>query len=144
MVTKSLKRHGFEIHLKVDSKILSPQTKYSCNLIFKLSDIYSSFEGPVVIGIDDGSKCHLLPLSICLNTRCHPPIIGKRSSSSPLQVCKMKGHSKQRKDGWLEVEISEVSVHTTHIVYRLSVEEKKFRNMNFFGMVIQGIEFRPL
>ncbi|KAM0000667.1 putative protein kinase RLK-Pelle-CrRLK1L-1 family [Helianthus debilis subsp. tardiflorus] len=148
VVTKSLKRYSFEIRLRADSKILSPQTKYSCHLIFKLPDTYASFEGPMVIGIDDGYKCHLLPWSICLNTRSHPPTVGshgdKRSTPGPLQARKMKGHPKQRKDGWMEVQFSEVSVSTTDTVYKLYVEEKRFRSMSFFGIVIEGIEFRPL
>ncbi|KAI3756226.1 hypothetical protein L1987_56044 [Smallanthus sonchifolius] len=56
VVTKSLKRHSFQIRLGFDSKILLPQTKYSCHLIFKLPDIYSSFKGPMI--------SHTLPMEV--------------------------------------------------------------------------------
>lgn len=102
----------------------------------------------MVIGIDDGYKCHLLPLSICLNTHCHAPVIGakndKRSYNPTLSAGKMKGHPKKRKDGWMEVQFSEVSIPATEAIYILSVEEKIFGNTNFFGIIIEGIEFRPL
>nr|GEW33075.1 putative serine/threonine/dual specificity protein kinase, catalytic domain-containing protein [Tanacetum cinerariifolium] len=77
MVTKSPISYSFTIDIKADLQLLSPPSTYSCFLIYKLpeNDKYSSFEGPM----DDGK------------------------SSMPLDTCKMKGHPKLRKDGWMEV-----------------------------------------
>nr|XP_043630616.1 F-box protein PP2-B10-like [Erigeron canadensis] len=145
VVTKSLRRHSFGIRLRVDSQLLSPQTTYSCLLIYKLSDNYSSYEGPLVIGVNDGVKSHMFPLSICLSTHCHPPVIGVKDdqrSAGSLDIFKMKGHPKHRKDGWMQVKFSEVSIPTMNTYYIFSVEEKEFRNTSCFGIVIEGIEFR--
>lgn len=141
VVTKSLISYSFTIYLKSPEQMKLPQTAYSCHLIYKLSDNYSSFKGPMVIGITDDFRTHVIPLSICLNTHCHPPIVGATNDDDKKSPCKMKGHSKRRKDGWMEVQFVEVLMKGN---FRLSVEEEKYKNMNFFGIVIEGIEFRPL
>nr|XP_043628235.1 uncharacterized protein LOC122599740 [Erigeron canadensis] len=147
VVTKSLISYSFSIHLKSPAQMSLPQTAYSCHLIYKLSDSYSTLEGPMVIGITDDFRTHVVPWSLCLNTRCHPPIIGgtmddgKIEPCKTLDACKSKGHSKQRKDGWMEIQFNEALMYGN---FRFSVEEEKYKSMNFFGIVIQGIEFRPL
>ncbi|GKE79933.1 hypothetical protein Tco_1549933, partial [Tanacetum coccineum] len=106
--------------------------------------------GPMVIGIFDGTRSHVRPLSICLNTNCRTPFIGVKDdgkSSMALDTCKMKGHPKLRKDGWMEVQLAEVVICTigaTKEVFTLSIEEEKFRITIFVDIAIQGIEFRPL
>ncbi|GJS66361.1 retrovirus-related pol polyprotein from transposon TNT 1-94 [Tanacetum coccineum] len=152
VVTKSPISYSFTIDIKADLRLLSPPSTYSCYLIYKLSenDKYSSFEGPMVIGIIDGTRSHVRPLSICLNTNCRTPFIGVKDdgkSSMALDTCKMKGHPKLRKDGWMEVQLAEVVICTTGAtkeIFTLSLEEEKFRNTIFVDIAIQGIEFRPL
>ncbi|XP_076936005.1 uncharacterized protein LOC143602927 [Bidens hawaiensis] len=78
VVTKSLIGYQFTIYLNLTEtvKTLIPRSGYSCHLIYKLSDNYSSFDGPMVMEIVDCLRTPVVPLSICLNPRCHPPIIG--------------------------------------------------------------------
>ncbi|KAL8263997.1 hypothetical protein R6Q59_022127 [Mikania micrantha] len=147
VVTNSIIRYQFTIYLNITeiTQLFLPQVTYSCHLIYKLSDDYSSIEGPMVIGIVDCFKSYVVPLSICLNPRCRTPIIGAKKHDDDQHIqtpCKMEGHAKQRKDGWMEVQFAVVSMKEEKFI--LSVEEEKYRSINFFGIVIQGIEFRPV
>ncbi|KAD4178528.1 hypothetical protein E3N88_27119 [Mikania micrantha] len=148
VATKSLISYQFSVHLSVNLHILSPQTKHLCYLIYKLPNTNnSSFDGPAIIDVTDCSKDRMFPLSICLNTHCHPPIIGSACNDDNRYSINMKDHSKPRKDGWMEVKFSEVSITSTGSIkesYKFSAEEDKFVNKNFLDIVIEGIEFRPL
>ncbi|KAL8241411.1 hypothetical protein R6Q59_014765 [Mikania micrantha] len=140
MVAESPNIDEFQVAFEIKSKLLSPQTTYSFHLIYKPPDNYSSIEGPVALF---NQSLHI-PRSIYLIAP-RIPIIEDQLSSKEL-THKIKGHPKVRKDGWMEVQLWE---DTTDSIGTIGTE-LTLNGMdidgeyNFVGLVVQGIEFRPL
>ncbi|PWA77622.1 protein kinase-like domain, Phloem protein 2-like protein [Artemisia annua] len=137
----------FLIKFKLTSEILSPQTIYSCHIIYKLPEDDSSFQHHIQTTIDDPSCGSNRERLIYLVTPPQTPIIGPKTDQDHIQPRprKIKGHPRLRKDGWMEFQFCEISTDTTGSI-NMEIEFSGYRNenVNFIGLVVQGIEIRPL
>ncbi|KAD5961618.1 hypothetical protein E3N88_13091 [Mikania micrantha] len=105
-----------------------------------IDEFQSLIEGPIALF---NQNLHI-PRSIYLIAP-RIPIIEDQLSSKEL-THKIKGHPKVRKDGWMEVQLWE---DTTDSIGTIGTEltlngmdiDSEY---NFVGLVVQGIEFRPL
>ncbi|KAK9078559.1 hypothetical protein SSX86_002616 [Deinandra increscens subsp. villosa] len=141
VVAESLNIDKFRVAFEIKSKLLSPQTTYSCHLIYKPPENYSLVEGPLALFIQ---SLHF-PRSIFLIVP-HIAIIGGQSSSKELNDRKIKGHPKVRKDGWMEVQLWEGTTDTIGTIgteFTLNGMDID-GEYNFVGLLVQGIELRPL
>ncbi|MFS7956854.1 putative phloem protein [Helianthus anomalus] len=141
-VAESRDMDEFRVAFEIKSKLLSPQTTYSCHLIYKPPENHSLIEGPIALF----NQSLQFPRSIYFIVP-HIAIIGDQTSRGELNPSrKIKGHPKVRKDGWMEVELWE---DTTDTIGTIGAE-CTLNGMdidgeyNFAGLVIQGIELRPL
>ncbi|KAM0068517.1 putative protein kinase RLK-Pelle-CrRLK1L-1 family [Helianthus debilis subsp. tardiflorus] len=141
-VAESHDMDEFRVAFEIKSKLLSPQTTYSCHLIYKPPENHSLIEGPIALF---NQSLHF-PRSIYFIVP-HIAIIGYQTSRGELNPChKIKGHPKVRKDGWMEVELWEDTTDTIGTIgaeFTLNGMDID-GEYNFAGLVIQGIELRPL
>ncbi|MFS7928098.1 putative protein kinase RLK-Pelle-CrRLK1L-1 family [Helianthus anomalus] len=144
-------RFGEAIHLgdnsyiyvttNVQSQLVSFETTYACYLVYKLPEDQSGFKAPVEV---EDNKCDSVD-KICYIYLTSPqtPVIKPKAGQNthnPLSRPKIKGLPQQRNDGWIEVQIWELRAATTiNMELRLKLCDKKFS-----GLIIEGIEFRPI
>ncbi|GJR88792.1 kinase-like domain, phloem protein 2-like protein [Tanacetum coccineum] len=144
VVAESPDTDEFRIAFKIESKLLSPQTTYSCHLIYKPPENYSSIEGPIALINQSFRYPRSIYLIIPHITNIRPMFDHK--SHKQLNTEKVKGHPKVRKDGWMEVQLWEDKIDSTgNIGMDLSLNGMDIDgDYNFGGLVVQGIELRPL
>ncbi|GJZ44785.1 kinase-like domain, phloem protein 2-like protein [Tanacetum coccineum] len=137
----------FIIKFQLKYEILSPQTHYSCHIIYKLPEDDSSFQHHIQTTIDDPSSGSNRERLIFLVTPPLTPVIGPKTDQDHIQprTRKLKGHPRLRKDGWMEFQFCEISTGTSESI-NMEIEFNGYRNenVNFLGLVVQGIEIRPL
>ncbi|GJT09451.1 kinase-like domain, phloem protein 2-like protein [Tanacetum coccineum] len=144
VVAESPDTDEFRIAFKIESKLLSPQTTYSCHLIYKPPASYSLIEGPIALINQSFRYPRSIYLIIPYLTNIRPMFDHK--SDKQLNTEKVKGHPKVRKDGWMEVQLWEDKIDSTgNIGMDLSLNGMDIDgDYNFGGLVVQGIELRPL
>ncbi|MFS7928178.1 putative phloem protein [Helianthus anomalus] len=146
-------RFGEAIHLgdniyiyvktNVQSQLVSSETTYACYLVYKLPEDQSGFKAPVKV--EDGRR-DSVDENICYIYLTSPqtlvirPNAGQNTHNS-LSRPKIKGLPQQRNDGWIEVKIWELRAVTT-INMELTLE--LCDGKNFSGLIIEGIEFKPV
>nr|GEU58155.1 phloem protein 2-like protein [Tanacetum cinerariifolium] len=137
----------FIIKFQLKSEILSPQTHFSCHIIYKLPEDDSSFQHHIQTTIDDPSSGSNRERLVFLVTPPPTPVIGPKTDQDHIQprTRKLKGHPRLRKDGWMEFQFCEISTGTSESI-NMEIEFNGYRNenVNFVGLVVQGIEIRPL
>ncbi|CAH1427408.1 unnamed protein product [Lactuca virosa] len=112
------------------SNMLSPQTTYATYLVYKLQENHALFELPIVCQ----HFYYRFPWNIYLLSPQAPVIAEK--------VYQMKRIPQQRNDGWMEVQVYEFQTETGHsIAFRLRFSSDY---KPLIGLIVQGIEFRPL
>ncbi|KVH91677.1 Concanavalin A-like lectin/glucanase, subgroup [Cynara cardunculus var. scolymus] len=146
VVAESRGRKSFTVKCKIRSRVLSPQTTYSCHLIYKLPENYSLLQ--CVVEVNRWNLRDLLrsPWYIYLAPP-HTPIIGSNVDGIPSCTRKIEGHPKMRKDGWMECRIWKVSpsiMGTIRMNLLFSKAEEENENETIVDLIVQGIEFRPM
>ncbi|KAF5774410.1 putative protein kinase RLK-Pelle-CrRLK1L-1 family [Helianthus annuus] len=130
------------IKTEVKSQLVSSETIYACYLVYKLPEDQSGFEAPLVVEdnqCDSGDKIWYIYL-----TSPQTPVIRPKAGQNthnPLNWWKIKGLPQQRNDGWIEVQIWELRAAAT-INMDLKLRSSGWKK--FSGLVIEGIEFRPI
>lgn len=126
-----------------EPKMLSPDTTYASYLVYKLHESHSGCEPP--LEVSDVSKNND-PWYIYLLTPL-TPIIGRkvnRDTHNLFSRPKRKGLPQQRKDGWMEVQVSEFRTGTATEEITKFLRLIRSSNILLKGLIVQGIEFKPL
>lgn len=134
----------FDIIGRLDTKILSPDTKYSAHLVFKFEtrdygfdQVFKSYVNLVRNGEDEDGVDQSSFKRINLREREYTT--GGRRRRKNLWL------SKERNDGWMEVEMGEFIVPSDDsegFVVRMQVKEVEVLNGKC-GIIVEGIEVRP-
>ncbi|KAI7752527.1 hypothetical protein M8C21_015878 [Ambrosia artemisiifolia] len=144
--------HPFSIVCKINSGILSPETKYACYLVYKLEkspEVLSNFEFVMQVreNFDRTTDWRLQDDNCRFIYIFNPqtPVIRPKAgenSHNPMNRPKLKGIPKQRNDGWMEVQVWEIQTGTT-----IEIISMRFGlGTGYYGYVtlsVQGIELRP-
>lgn len=153
--------HG-SFRIKCSSNILSPETTYASYLVYKLQENYYGFESPLkvidCVKVSDGvffqpfeRQNHSeedLSWYIYLHSPQTPIIRRKvyQDNHDLVNRPKKKRIPQQRNDGWMEENVWEFQTGTT-----TESISKNLRLMTIYdatrslkGLIVQGIEFRPI
>ncbi|KAK9049937.1 hypothetical protein SSX86_031094 [Deinandra increscens subsp. villosa] len=132
----------YEINCKTQSQLVSSETTYAGYLVYKLPKHQSGYEAPMQVrkGQDESYVYLKHPDTPFIRPKTH------KKPHNPLNRPKLKGFPQQRIDGWMEVQICDFRTTTTttdvmpiHIFLTSSNPM-----MSLFGLIIEGIEFRPI
>nr|GEV93838.1 protein kinase-like domain, phloem protein 2-like protein [Tanacetum cinerariifolium] len=133
--------HKFEIKGEIKSEVVLPETNYASYLVYKLPQDKSTFEAPMFV-----SKKHVLRKNyIYLVSPPVTPVIGSKldeNSYNPLNRYKGNSIPQQRTDGWMEVKVWEFQTTTKIVPMNLCFEKPDEKNLK--GLMVQGIELRPI
>ncbi|KAD6454129.1 hypothetical protein E3N88_08835 [Mikania micrantha] len=154
------------IECKIKTRILSPQETYACYLVYKLPEDHSEFDAPLKVRDKDFDKEdwddinynheHLRKEGweetdyrfIFLVRPPETPFIGRKvdqlSSNRSLSRSKLKGLPRPRADGWMEVQVWEFQTRTSPEMILMRVDLVSAINILLKGLIVQGIEFRPV
>ncbi|KAJ0751715.1 putative protein kinase RLK-Pelle-CrRLK1L-1 family [Helianthus annuus] len=123
--------HEFRIKCDVDTRMLSSDTSYACFLVFKLSGKYRGLKFPV-------KARDLLPY---IKQRTN---IISFTAPSTVNLNNIKWIPEQREDGWMEVRVWE-NISDRHNEESVPMDLKLISfEGNMSGLIISGIEFRPM
>ncbi|GJX33216.1 kinase-like domain, phloem protein 2-like protein [Tanacetum coccineum] len=132
-VVKLLSRHVFRIKCKIESALLSSDTKYACYLVFKLSDECRGLHHPVKVRDQLRGKNKEIE------------IIYFRSPS-PINLHDTFRVPEKGKGGWMEVNVWEFNtdkeLKDSHVPMDLILTSYELGTMR--GLILNGIEFRPM
>ncbi|CAH1443636.1 unnamed protein product [Lactuca virosa] len=143
VVAESLDNHKLTIDFQIKSESLTLETSYSCHLIYRLPEQYSLLEDYITFR-STGSINYVQ--SFYLVHAPPSPIIRSIADEKydlPSHSRKIKGYPKMRKDGWMDLTLCEVSTKDTEVI-KMRLECRGSKVTQFVGLVIQGIEFKPL
>ncbi|KAL7600063.1 hypothetical protein Lser_V15G21992 [Lactuca serriola] len=131
-VAKILSHQDFRIKCDIETQMLSSDTTYTCFLVFKLSKKCR------------GLKCPVKARDLVHHRKERTKIISFRYPST-VNLDKIKWIPKQREDGWMEVIVWEFKVDNTHNDEYIPMDLKMtcFEG-NMSGLIVYGIEFRPI
>lgn len=129
---------GQKFHMNCKSITLSPQTTYGTYLVYKLQENHSRFESPMEVHMKD-IGVDSIGCYIYLLNRYQLPVYRGR-------VYQKKRLPQQRKDGWMEVPIWEFQTEADITSQNITVEFefKTCDNISLNGLLVEGIEFRPI
>ncbi|KAI3703943.1 hypothetical protein L1987_74140 [Smallanthus sonchifolius] len=133
------------IHSKIQSQLVSSQTTYASYLVYKLPKDQSDFKPPVKVEDKEylGSD-HIWYIYL---VSPKTPVIGPKvdqNTHNPVNRPKIKGLPQQRNDGWMEVQIWEFQTATTTNNIMINFELTSCGDSIPRGLIIQGVEFRPI
>lgn len=155
-VAELLRVCWLEIRGKIKTSLLSPDTTYAAYLVFIWNDAYGfdykPAEGEVGMSGQEGRKktVHLDPETLRQQgiPRRHRGRFGHRHAGTMRWQEVTPGDrdaqtSKQRGDGWMEVELGEIFIKGGEDVdMEMALTEVKGGNWKH-GLIVQGIEVRP-
>ncbi|XP_050273893.1 F-box protein PP2-B15-like [Quercus robur] len=138
-----------EIHGKIRTQILSPNTRYGAYLIMKISNrAYGLDSIPSEVSVEVGNEvCHDMTYlrhedrkkqqMECMFYRNRTEVLSKRVIEGT------EGISNERKDGWMEIELGEFFSGEANEEVKMSLMEVKGYQLKG-GIIIEGIEVRPI
>ncbi|PWA71319.1 serine-threonine/tyrosine-protein kinase catalytic domain-containing protein [Artemisia annua] len=136
--------YKFQIPRRIESQEVSPETTYAAFLVFKLPQDQSTFEAPIeMYDANADSKESFIYLA----SPPHTPVIGPKfeeNTYNPLNRYKGNALPQQRTDGWMEVEIWQFKTKTTPESVPMDLKFEHPRKKNLKGLIVQGIELRPI
>nr|XP_043630387.1 putative F-box protein PP2-B8 [Erigeron canadensis] len=135
---------------EIKAELVSLQTTYASYLVYKLpeDDDLSSCVGPTYVKelgsgywiMDDCRYIYFVSPQI--------PVIRSNGDDNilrnPANRLKIKGIPQQRSDGWMEVQIWEFQTGITTKTIPMHLRLERYIVPTIRGLVIQGIEFRPV
>nr|POE64047.1 f-box protein pp2-b15 [Quercus suber] len=137
-----------EIHGKINTQILSPNTRYGAYLIMKISNrAYGLNSIPSEVSIEVGNKvCNgmaylrredgMKQQIECMFYRNRIEVLRKRVIEGTQRT------SNEREDGWMEIELGEFFNGEANEEIKMSLMEVKGYQLKG-GLIIEGIEVRP-
>ncbi|KAL4583916.1 hypothetical protein LXL04_008502 [Taraxacum kok-saghyz] len=126
-----MSRHEIRIKCHIETKLLSSNTIYACFLVFMLSETCHGLKCPV-------KARDLLPY------RKERTKYISFTSPSIVNLDKIKWIPKQREDGWMEVRVWETNCDTHNDEYiPMDLKLISFEG-TMSGLLVYGIEFRPI
>ncbi|XP_076935786.1 putative F-box protein PP2-B12 [Bidens hawaiensis] len=152
----------FEVHGRISTSMLSPNTLYVAYMVFKSTSESHGFEyqpAEVSIGIS-GLKSQTQTQTVFLDPEGEPsrryPVVPRRRmgmyhrgypNMNPNVVIARVGNGngpKQREDGWMEIELGEYYIKGSGDEGELEMSLTEVKGGNWKGgLLIQGIEIRP-
>ncbi|KAK1417803.1 hypothetical protein QVD17_26937 [Tagetes erecta] len=137
---------SLNIVCKIRSQLLSPETAYASYLVYKLPQVKSLLEAPMLVKGEEylGSDYNWYIYLVSPQTPVIRPEAGQKTHN-PLDRPKIKGVPRERNDGWMEVLIWEFQTPciTTKTI-DMHLQLTSCGNKNFSRLIIQGVEFRPI
>ncbi|XP_004289213.1 PREDICTED: F-box protein PP2-B11-like [Fragaria vesca subsp. vesca] len=141
-----------EITGKIATWILSPSTLYKAYLVFKLTEQAYGFRGqPVKVKVKKSYKLNPTTVGIEANEqfvvldrekkRHYWQCILGMQAWQPREIDEAP-YPKQRKDGWLEIELGEFCYERDEELLKMSCKENSCGAFKG-GLIVQGIEIRP-
>ncbi|KAL5701081.1 hypothetical protein ACHQM5_026459 [Ranunculus cassubicifolius] len=141
--------YWLEIHGKIDTVLLSPQTTYAAYLVFRIEDrAYGLDTLPSETSVEVGNRrCK----STCYLRRCPDNVtrplerhlyFDRKDTLKSRPVRVEEQETCDRNDGWLELELGEFFNHGGGGEVKMSLMEVKGSHLKG-GLVIEGIELRP-
>ncbi|KAI7739083.1 hypothetical protein M8C21_005242, partial [Ambrosia artemisiifolia] len=146
--------NDFLINCHINSHMLSSNTTYATYLVYKLPDLsHGTFECPLEVKVSDRSysedtKVHFAflttPKTMVIDLLKDDGDRDRGSRKNPLNRPKMEGIPKERKDGWMEIEMWAFTIDdvakTINREFALSLCDYEEQ---FTGRIVQGMEIRP-
>ncbi|KAI3500220.1 hypothetical protein L1887_36038 [Cichorium endivia] len=133
----------FSIHYTLELMQLTLFTTYETYLVYKLQENHSRFELPVEVSLTTSLDRSWY---VYLHSPQTPIIRGStyQDTHNQMNKPKIKGLPRQRNDGWMEVQVWEFQ--TSNTIERISKDLllKFHDNRQFKGLIVQGIEFKPI
>ncbi|KAJ9556486.1 hypothetical protein OSB04_011100 [Centaurea solstitialis] len=127
-----LYHHELRIKCNIETQMLSLDTTYACFLVFKLSEKCRGLKCPV-------KARDLLPYK-----KERTKIISFTSPTT-VNLNKIKWIPEQREDGWMEVKMWETRLDDRHNGESIPMDLKLISfEGTMFGLILCGIEFRPM
>jgi len=122
---------AFHIKCNIETKLLSPDTSYTCYLVFELSENCM------------GLKCPVKTRDLLDKSNNDTTFFYFRSPSL-VNLHRDKRVPKQREDGWMEVMVGELNSYNEHNDDYFPMNLKLVcLEGNMFGLIVCGVEFRP-
>ncbi|KAL7594773.1 hypothetical protein Lser_V15G29999 [Lactuca serriola] len=136
-------RHGFQIICI--SNILSPQTKYGSFLVYKVQEKRSApwLSVKVHISCRYGYPHHSrYTYLVGPQTPILRPM-NYQNTHTPLNRPKMEGLPRLRNDGWMEVQVWEFQTDSRGWISE-NLQLTVFDKSSLVGLIVEGIEFKPI
>ncbi|KAI3694244.1 hypothetical protein L1987_77206 [Smallanthus sonchifolius] len=142
--------NDFHINCHINSHMLSPNTTYATYLVYRLPELsHGTFECPLEVKISDrfyseDAKDHFIfltsPKTMVIDLIKDDRDRDRVSQKNPLSRPKMDGVLKERKDGWMETEMTDGAAKTINREFALSLCDY---SEQLTGLIVQGMEIRP-
>ncbi|PWA86753.1 protein kinase domain, Nitrogen network kinase 1, Phloem protein 2-like protein [Artemisia annua] len=135
--------YKFQIQRRIEPQEVSPETTYAAFLVYKLPQDQSTFEAPIHV-YDENAK-YSRESFIYLVSPPVTPVIGPKfdeNTDNPLNRYKGNAIPQQRTDGWMEVKVWDFQTTTESVPMHLFFKHPGEKNLS--GLMIQGIELRPI
>ncbi|XP_071726780.1 F-box protein At2g02240-like [Rutidosis leptorrhynchoides] len=131
------------------SRVLSPRTKYGSFIVYKLLEEGKTLLGPMKVrDIDLGSDYwYDSKFWYVYFVSPQTPVIrpkADQNTHNPHNLLKIEGLPQHRDDGWMEVQVYEIETDTDTTMEEILCLELKSTHMYLKGLIIQGIELRPI
>ncbi|PWA46697.1 protein kinase-like domain, Phloem protein 2-like protein [Artemisia annua] len=136
--------YNFRIQGIIEPQGGSPETSYAAYLVFKLPQDQSIFEAPIHVEDKNGNYFSRYSF-IYLASPPHTPFIGSKldeNTYNPLNRYKGNAFPQQRSDGCMAVKVWEFQINTESVPMDLYFKHPGEKNLS--GLMIQGIELRPI
>ena len=140
-----------EIVGKIETQMLSPNTKYGAYLILKISErSYGLDSMPSEISVEVGNNQGSTTTAYLRLAQEHARkqqmerlFYGNRTERLKSRVAEGDGRvASEREDGWLEIELGEFFSGENDEEVKMSLMEVKGHHLKG-GLIIEGIEVRP-
>ncbi|KAJ9542523.1 hypothetical protein OSB04_029029 [Centaurea solstitialis] len=140
---------SFDIVCTIKSKLLSPETRYACYLVFKITKDHYAFEAPTkVIDKDFNLNArHAVDFWFIYLHSPPPPVIRskfERHTHNQINRHKMKGLPQRRNDDWMEVQVWEFLTGASTEMISMRFDFMSSSSRYLIGLTIQGIEFKQM
>ncbi|MFS7982386.1 putative protein kinase RLK-Pelle-LRR-I-1 family [Helianthus anomalus] len=130
----------FKIHITINPQLVSSQTTYGTYLVYKLPRDQSRYEAPIEVMDEELSEATWY---IYLVTPQFP-VIRTNAYQYTRNPSNKKGFPEHRDDGWMEVQVYEFKTDTTSDMIHFSLKLTFCASKPLRGLIIEGLEYRPV
>ncbi|CAL9241819.1 unnamed protein product [Arabidopsis halleri] len=138
IVPELIKVCWFHIDGKMNTRVLSPGTRYSAYIVFKKEDDCYGFEDVAIeaaVGVVGQEPTRR---SICFDEALDGKSFRRERGRSNLVK------PEERKDGWMEIELGEFFNEGDMFTDEIEIKVSEIKELNWKrGLIILGIEIRP-
>ncbi|PSS03046.1 F-box protein like [Actinidia chinensis var. chinensis] len=130
-----------EIHGKMNTKMLSPNTRYGAYLVANFADrAYGLDYVPSEASVEVGN--YQSWGSVCLRRQTRRRESPKHVLTRQRDIKGVERFPQEREDGWLEIELGEFYSDGRDEEVKVSLKEVKGEHLKG-GLIVEGIELRP-